>query len=226
DKLGVTPQAISEYIRYLSDNQYIKAEGRGRYYITPKGVEVILNYSEIFESYSRYIRKEVVHPIYISAAIADTDLTVNDKVGIYMKNGLLYAGKHSQSAMGYTINDAKKGMDVGISQVSGIIDHRIGTVYISKVPRIRDGGSKRISQTKLKDICKKVDFIGAVGLEAYLSLKNTNINPDVFFGAREGVIEAAFHGLNCLILIVDDEFVDFLKRLESLKISYNIHELV
>ena len=33
----------------------------------------------------------------------------------------------------------------------------------------------------------------------------------MFFGAREGVIEAAFHGIDCAIVIVDEEFTDFLE---------------
>ena len=50
--------------------------------------------------------------------------------------------------------------------------------------------------------------------------------PDMFFGAREGVIEAAFHGIDCAIFIVDEEFTDFLKRLEGVGLSYQIHDLI
>jgi putative transcriptional regulator len=48
----------------------------------------------------------------------------------------------------------------------------------------------------------------------------------MFFGAREGVIEAAFHGLDCTIAIVDEEFTDFLKRLEAAGLGYTIHDTV
>jgi putative transcriptional regulator len=48
----------------------------------------------------------------------------------------------------------------------------------------------------------------------------------MFFGSREGVIEAAFHGIDCTIIIVDEEFTDFLKRLESAGLSYQIHDLI
>jgi len=48
----------------------------------------------------------------------------------------------------------------------------------------------------------------------------------MFFGSREGVIEAAFHGIDCAIFIVDEEFTDFLKRLEGVGLSYLIHDLV
>ena len=48
----------------------------------------------------------------------------------------------------------------------------------------------------------------------------------MFFGSREGVIEAAFHGIDCAIIIVDEEFTDFLKRLEGAGLSYQIHDLI
>ncbi len=48
----------------------------------------------------------------------------------------------------------------------------------------------------------------------------------MFFGAREGVIEAAFHGIECAIVVVDEEFTDFLKRLENVHLAYVIHDLI
>jgi len=50
-------------------------------------------------------------------------------------------------------------------------------------------------------------------LKHTFALRAAGKKPDIFFGAREGVIEAAFHGIDCVIVIVDEEFTDFLKRL-------------
>jgi putative transcriptional regulator len=69
-------------------------------------------------------------------------------------------------------------------------------------------------------------MVAAVGLEALIALKAAGKKPDMFFGAREGVIEAAFHGIDCAIVIVDEEFTDFLKRLESVELAYVIHDLI
>ena len=54
-------------------------------------------------------------------------------------------------------------------------------------------------------------MVCAVGLTSIDCLTGTK--PDMFFGSREGVIEAAFHGIELAIVIVDEEFTDFLKRL-------------
>jgi putative transcriptional regulator len=226
DKLGVTPQAISEYIRNLTESGFISAEGRGRYYVTHKGVEWVLNNAEMLESYARHVRRDIIHQVAIWAAIADTDLKEGDSVGVYMKNGWLYAGHRPQTSMGRVIADAKAGTDAGVARLAGIIEHTEGRVDIAKVPRIERGGSKMVDVAELRHLTGKADVVAAVGLEAYLALKNAGRVPDMFYGAREGVIEAAFHGMHCLMLIVDEEFTDFLKRLETAGLSYTIHELV
>lgn len=226
EKLTVTPQAISEYVRDLADDGFISAEGRGRYYVTHKGVEWILNNAELLETYARHVRRDIIHQIVTWAAIADCDLKKGDAVGVYMKGGWLYAGKEPQSAMGMVAADANRGDDVGIAKLAGIIDHTEGKVEVVKVPRIEKGGSKTISIPKLLDLIKSTELVAAVGLESYLAIKNAGIKPDMYFGAREGTIEAAFHGMHCLILIVDEEFTDFLKRLETAGLSYSIHDLV
>jgi len=226
DKLGVTPQAISEYIRTLTEDGFISAEGRGRYYVTHKGVEWVLNNAEILESFARHVRRDIIHQVVTWAAIADTDLKKGDAVGVYMKNGWLYAGKKPQAAMGMVAADASEGNDVGVARLAGIIEHTEGAVTVAKVPRIERGGSLTVDAERLKAVAKENDVIGAVGLEAYLALTNAEIRPDMFYGAREGVIEAAFHGLRCLILVVDEEFTDFLKRLETAGLPYTITNLV
>jgi putative transcriptional regulator len=79
---------------------------------------------------------------------------------------------------------------------------------------------------QLKDLVRQAGMVSAVGLEAYIALKVAGHKPDLFFGAREGVIEAAFHGIDCVIVIVDEEFTDFLKRLEGVGLSYTIIDLI
>jgi len=98
--------------------------------------------------------------------------------------------------------------------------------FMSVRSRIQYGGSKKIRQDKLLDVIGRAEIIAAVGLEAFIALKAAGKKPDMFFGAREGVIEAAFHGIDCAIVIVDEEFTDFLKRLESVELAYVIHDLI
>jgi putative transcriptional regulator len=143
-----------------------------------------------------------------------------------MKAGFLYAAKKPLAASGTAVADAKKDEDVGVARLNGIIEHREGAVHVCKVPRIQHGGSRRVLRDKLLDVIARAGIVAAVGLEAYVALKAAGRKPDMFFGAREGVIEAAFHGIDCAIIIVDEEFTDFLKRLESVELTYVIHDLI
>jgi putative transcriptional regulator len=225
-KLGVTPQAVSEYIRELVDDGMVAAHGRGRYGVTREGIEWVLNHAEALESYARHIRRDIIQQVSTWTALAAEDLGEGDTVGVYMNEGLLYASKEPRSATGTVIRDARTGEDVGIARLSGIIDHTEGIIHVCKVPRIQRGGSRMVRKDRLSDVIGKAGLVAAVGLEAYISLLRCGRTPDMFFGSREGVIEAAFHGIDCAIIIVDEEFTDFLKRLESAGLSYLIHDLI
>jgi putative transcriptional regulator len=226
EKLGVTPQAISEYIRELVDEGMVSASGRGNYEVTRTGIEWVLENAESLEAYARHIRRDIIQQVSVWTALAAENLKAGDEVGVYMKDGFLYAGKGSQAATGSVIADAKKDEDVGIARLNGIIDHMEGKVHVCKVPRIQNGGSRRVKRNELLAICDRSGMVAAVGLEAFIALKAAGRRPDMFFGAREGVIEAAFHGIECTIVIVDEEFTDFLKRLENVHLPYVIHDLI
>jgi putative transcriptional regulator len=226
EKMGVTPQAISEYIRELVDEGMVAASGRGNYEVTKAGIEWVLANAESLESYARHIRRDIIQQVSVWTAIASEDLRAGDEVGVYMKDGFLYAGKTSRAATGSVIADAKKDQDVGVAHLNGIIEHHEGTVHVCKVPRIQHGGSRRVKKDELRKITAGAGMVAAVGLEAWIALKSVGRTPDMFFGAREGVIEAAFHGIDCAIVIVDEEFTDFLKRLESVELAYVIHDLI
>jgi putative transcriptional regulator len=226
EKLGVTPQAISEYIRELVDEGMVSASGRGNYEVTKTGIEWVLTNAESLEVYARHIRRDIIQQVFVWTAIAAEDLSEGEEVGVFMKNGFLYAAKKPQSATGTVTADAKKDEDVGVARLNGIIEHKEGTVRVCKVPRVQHGGSRRVIQKKLLEAVNGAGMVAAVGLEAYIALKAAGKKPDLFFGAREGVIEAAFHGIDCAIIIVDEEFTDFLKRLESVGLSYVIHDLI
>ncbi|HJJ42374.1 MAG TPA: winged helix-turn-helix transcriptional regulator [Methanocorpusculum sp.] len=226
ERLEVTPQAISDYIRDLTDDGLVNAEGRGRYYITYKGVEWVINNAEILEGYAKHIRRDIIHQIVTWAAIADTDLKKGDSVGVYMKDGWLYAGKVPQSAMGVVVIEAEKGDDVGVAKLAGIIDHKEGRVEVAKIPRIERGGSKKVDAAKLIELAKQTEIIATVGLESYIAVRNAGLKADLYLGAREGTIEAAFQGIHCLMVIVDEDFTDFIHRLEQSGLTYSIHDLV
>jgi putative transcriptional regulator len=226
EKLGVTPQAISEYIRELVEEGMVSASGRGNYEVTKAGIEWVLENAESLEAYARHIRRDIIQQVSVWTALAAENLKAGDEAGVYMKDGFLYAARKGHAATGTVLSDAKKDEDVGIARLNGIIEHTEGRVHVCKVPRVQNGGSRRVKRKELLEVCSSTGIVAAVGLEAFIALKAAGRKPDMFFGAREGVIEAAFHGIDCTIVIVDEEFTDFLKRLEGVHLSYVIHDLI
>lgn len=224
-KLGVTPQAVSEYIRELVEEGMVSSQGRGRYEVSREGIEWVLNHAEALETYARHVRRDIIHQVSVWTALAREPLKKGDTVGVFMQDGLLFAAKDTHSAMGTVTMDANPGQDVGVSRLNGIIDHHEGKVHVCKVPRVERGGSRKVRDTDLREVIANVPVVGAVGLEAQVALAAAGRKADVFFGAREAVIEAAFHGLDCALVIVDEEFTDFLKRLEGVGLAYAIHDL-
>jgi putative transcriptional regulator len=224
-KLRITPQAVSEYIRELVEEGVVAAHGRGHYSVTRSGIEWIQSQAEALEAYARHIRRDVIQQVSTWTAIAATDLQEGDEVGVYMQNGFLYASREPKSAMGRAVSDAQAGEDVGVARLSGLIEHTEGVVHVCKVPRVERGGSRRVRKDLLQELVKDAGIVTAVGLEGYVALVQIGRRPDMFFGAREGVIEAAFHGIDCVIIIVDEEFTDFLKRLEGVGLTYTLHDL-
>ena len=224
--LGVTPQAISEYIRDLVDEGMIKAPGRGRYEVTREGIEWILQNAETLEVYARHVRHDIIHQVSVWTAIAAEDLKKGDRVGVYMKGGLLYASHAPTSANGEVAIDTPKGEETGVAKLDGIIDHSEAVVQVCKVPRVERGGSRKVRLDDLRAVIETVSVAACVGLEAWVSLKKIRRVPALYFGSREGAIEAALHGIPCGIVIVDEFFTDFLKQLEQAELSYEIHDLV
>jgi len=226
DKIGLTPQAVSEYIRELSGEGMVTVNSRGNYEVTRAGIEWMLANAEDLESYARHIRRDIIHQVLVWTAIAAEDLKTGEVAGIYMSNGFLYASKKSREANGTVVSDAKKDEEVGITHLNGLINHREGIIHVCKVPRIQQGGSRRVKADRLMEVIGSAGLVAAVGIEASVALKAAGKIPDLFFGSREGVIEAAFHGIDCAIVIVEGEFTDFLKRLEGVGLSYNIIDLI
>ncbi len=224
--LGITPQAVSEYLKELANQGFVYSDGRVRYKATTKGVEWITENAFALRRYARFILEEVVSQVAVWTAIADEPLQAGTRIYLYMRDGLLYASaKHETGATGKVISDVQKGRDVGVTDLKGIIDLPDVRIVIGKVPRVHRGGSTAVNYQMLKKLVEVDRFIAVIGVEALTALKNIGIDADVMFGAKEAVVEAAWHGVSSFVLSVDDELPSLLKRLEAEGIEYELHDL-
>jgi len=225
-RLGITSQAVSEYIRELIKDGWLSSEGRSRYRVTKEGVDWILQMSRQLHSYAWFVSK-VVADISTTTAIAASNLSVGQPASLYMKDGLLFASDviSGKGAKGITVTEAKKGQDVGIRNVEGVIKLEPAKVMIGKVPNVQDGGSRSTDLARLKREVKEARLVGAMGTEALVALVQIGAKPDYVHGVREAAIEAAYCGLSFLVICSEDKVSILVQRLEEENLDYEIIDL-
>ncbi len=225
DKIGITPQAVSEYIKELVLEGLLFSDGRVRYRVTKIGVEWVLERAVELKKYARYVMEDIVSHVSVATAIANENFDKGQIVSLSMNNGLLYASSGDGDVTGAAISDAKKGEDAGVTGLKGMIHLSEVKITICKVPRVERGGSRNVDLLMLKKHSLDKPYIAAIGVEALIALRKINIKPDILFGAKESVVEAAFHGLSSLVVSVDEEVPSLLNRLEEEGLSYEVVEL-
>jgi putative transcriptional regulator len=224
-RLGVTPQAISQYIEKLIDDGWVVSDGRSKYRVTREGVNWILKILMELGSYSA-VAERAVTGLTICTAIADCDLSREQRVGLVMKDGVLLATRAAKKgAKGLATSDTSKGEDVGISHIEGIVELQAGKITILKVPGIQKGGSKRVDLAKLKKKVGEESILGAVGIEALTALKQIGVAPQYFYGVKEATVEAARSGLSSVVVCVEEDIPGLVQRLTKANLSYELLDL-
>jgi len=224
ERIGITPQAVSEYIKDLVSEGYLFSDGRMRYRITKNGVEWVLERAIELKKYARFVMEDIVSHVSVATAIARRKFKKGDSVSLMMENGLLYAGTDG-NVTGITTSDGEEGEDVGVTDLKGMISFPPVNITICKVPRVEKGGSRSVDLEMLKSRSIDKPYIAAIGVEALISLRKISVQPNILFGAKESVVEAAFHGLSSLVVSVDEEVPSLLNRLEAEGLNYEVVDL-
>jgi putative transcriptional regulator len=214
-KLGITPQAISDYVRQLMKEELVISTGRSQYKISTKGVNWMLKLLRELRSYTSLVERAVTN-VTVCAAIAECDLNQGQTVGLKMKNGLLFATSQINSgARGMAVSSVSQGEDVDISNIEGLVDLTRGRITIVQVPGIQKGGSRQVDLKKLRERLTDNQQVGAIGIEALVSLRRVDIEPRYLYGVTEAAIEAAHCGLPFIIVCTDDAVPGLIKRLQE-----------
>jgi putative transcriptional regulator len=138
-RIGVTSQAVSEYINMLEKDNWIQTDGRAHYRITKEGVNWLLKSLRELQQYSTTAERALVN-ITTWAVIADADFKAGQKVSLEMKHGLLYAVPlKSSGAHGTTTCTAKKGQDIGITGIEDMVTFELGSITVLEIPDIQNG---------------------------------------------------------------------------------------
>ncbi len=225
-KLDITSQAVSEYVKGLIKDGWLSSQGRSRYRVTREGVDWILRMARQLHSYSLFVSK-VVRDISTSPAVADEDLAPGERVSLHMRDGLLFASHVSgdEGATGIALAEARKGEDVGISNIEGVIKLETGRVTIAEVTDVKEGGFRNTDLVKLKDEVNRAKLVGIVGVESLIALRQIGVGPDYAYGVKQAAVEAAYCGLPFLIVCAENGLPALVQGLEEEGLDYTIVDL-
>ncbi len=219
-RLQITAQAVSEYIKELIRDRWVVSLGRSKYRITQEGVNWILSSLGEIKQYADLVQRAVTS-ITVSTAIAHKRLRRGQQVVLFMEDGMLQASPgDTGAARGIAVADVDKGEDVGITSIEGIVEIPPVTITIVRIPDIKNGGSRVCDLDKLRSLVSKTGMTGVIGLESLVALGKCGVEPDYRFGVREALIEAAFCGISSLLLCVESQLPDLLQEIESKNIAY------
>ncbi|MDD3753828.1 MAG: winged helix-turn-helix transcriptional regulator [Methanobacterium sp.] len=231
DELGITVQAVSENLKTLVDEGWVETgSGQSRYKITKRGIEKVKKGAVDLRKYSDQVLDTMNTYKSVWPAIALEDLSTGETVWLKMENGTLYAGKEESSAHAEVLHHTKKGEDVALINLNGIIELESGFVVIIKLPTINQGGSRACDLDQISEIIKKYPEqfhrVGIMGTVSRAIVDKLGINADFEFATPQATIAASKRGLNILVFAVGKMSRSLTKKMDDEGISYVIEDLV
>ncbi len=224
-RIGITSQAVSDYISKLEKDRWISSDGRSRYRVTKEGVNWVLKSLRELQQYSSNAER-VLTNINTWAAIADVDIKKGKTVGLVMRNGLLYAVVRSgNGAHGIATHSAREGEDVGITDIEGIVELEPGKIKILEIPDIQDGGTRNLNDDRLKRQLTHAGLIGAIGTESIVALKKANKEANYIYGVTEAAVESARSGFEFTMICTSSASLPLQQKLSEENIPYKIIDL-
>jgi putative transcriptional regulator len=247
DTVGVTPQAVSDYLQDLTGRGFVDKQGRGRYEITKEGVDWLISQTDGLRGFVDHVSGEVLDQVDIETAIAGTEIAEGERVALTMRDGVLHAvpdadesegdgagepqehttraeRKHrgTDGATAIAVTDAVAGRDVGVTNFEGVIDYELGTVTVVAVPPVQDGGSSVVDAEHVAAIAADHDLVAVDAPEGLAAARVAGLDPDLRFGTAGAVRDAAVKGLDVLLLAPRDGLATHTDALREHNVSYEV----
>lgn len=222
EAIGITSQAVSDYLGTLIDEEHVEKEGRGRYVITKEGVDWLISRTDDLQRFLDHVTADVLEEVEIEAAIATADIEDGQPVHLSMKDGLLHATPGSDDgATAIAVGDARESEAVGVTDFEGILEFEPGTVTIVSVPAIGTD-EPGPSPEAIGERAAEHDLVATAGVEALALLRRADCPPDIRFGTAQAVREAATRGLDVLLVSVTTAIGEHANALREGNVSYEV----
>jgi putative transcriptional regulator len=223
DAVGVTSQAVSEYIRGLVEDGLVEKEGRSRYRVTKEGVDWLFQASADLDRFVEHVSEDVLGNVQEDAAIATERIEEGETVTLGLEDGLLRATPGEEGpATGVATMDADRGDDVGVTGFEGVIDLEPGVVTVRQIPPVRSGGSRDVDVEALREACAGAELVVADGVEAVVSLRKADVEPDDTFAPGAVAADAANRGLHVVVITNTDDVGRVTDALRDASVAYEV----
>ena len=223
DVIGVTSQAVSDYLGGLIDEGFVTKLGRGRYEVTKEGVDWLISRTEELRDFVDHVAEDVVEQVDVDAAVATAELDEGERVTLTMEGGLLRATPGGDgAATAVTVTDAAPGEAVGVTEFEGLVDLEPGHVVLVTVPPVQDGARSSGGPSELEGVLEDADVIAADGVEAHAAVRESGREPSIRFGTPVAVREAAAKGLDVALVVTEPRLSDHTDGLRAHNIGYEV----
>jgi putative transcriptional regulator len=222
--VGVTAQAVSEYIGDLVEQGYVEKEARSRYRVTNEGVDWLFQQAGDVRRFAEHVTEDVLGSVQEDAAIASGQLTAGDAVSLSIDTGLLRAepGAHGP-ATGIATTDATAGEVVGVTGFEGVIEMQPGSVVVVQVPPVRNGLAA--DPEVLASICDDVDRVVAAGVEAVELARHAELDLETQFAPGAVAADAAGRGVDVAVITTTDAAGRITDALREAGLAYEVATL-
>jgi putative transcriptional regulator len=223
DAVGVTSQAVSEYIRELVEEGLVEKEGRSRYRVTEEGVDWLFGAAAGVQRFLDHVTEDVLGGIQEDAAIADGAIAEGETVSLVMRDGYMHARPDGDGpATGVATTDADAGGVVGVTGFEGVIDFEPGGVTVLTIPPIRSDETPALAAIEAAGA--EADIVCASGVEAVGALSEAGIEVLTWFAPGAVAADAASRGLDALVVTTTDTLGRVTDALRDEGVEYAVTE--
>ncbi|MFB6165718.1 MAG: winged helix-turn-helix transcriptional regulator [Haloarculaceae archaeon] len=223
DAIGVTSQAVSDYLQELVEEDFVRKHGRGRYEVTKEGVDWLISRTDELATFVEHVSADVIGGVDVETAIATAEITEGQPVSLSMRDGTLRATPGGDgTATAVAVTSAAAGRDVGVTDFEGVVDYELGDVTVVSLPRVDDGGSRAVEPDAIADRAGGHDLLAVAGTEALAAVRAADLDPDLRFGTERAVREAATRGLDVLLVAVGSRVSAHTDALREGNVGYEI----
>lgn len=221
DAVGVTSQAVSEYVRELVEEELVEKKGRSRYRVTKEGVDWVFQSATDMRRFVDHVTDDVLGSVQEEAAIAVAPVDAGQTVSLSLSEGLLRATPGDEGgATGVTTTSADADEVVSITGFEGVMDLEPGHVSVVQVPTVRTDDAA--DPSAIDDRCGDVPVVTAAGVEAVDALRRAGVEPTTYFAPGEVAADAATRGLDAAVVATQDTLGRVTDALRDTSVSYNV----